>query len=150
MFNDEEAKVVTDEPRQPAVVAAPVSPSTQLDPSLSLIKDFPVIGDDGRSATFTWSQFYVDYQTAGPVNNDAAGTLIPAHVVGAKALGITDPAAGQRGAHRRVPDQGQGEAQADRRLLEHRLRHRPAADRPEPVPVERPVQGHRLRRSAAS
>ncbi len=117
----------------------------KVDPSLSLIKDFPTIGDDGRSATFVWSKYYLDYQTACPANNGAAGTLIPAHVVGAKALGITDPADRERGVDRRVQEQRQGEAQADLRLLEHRLRRRSAADRPEPVPVQRPVQGHLLR-----
>ena len=62
------------------------------DPSSALIKDFPVIGDDGRSATFKWSEFYVDYQTGNPVTEIA--TLMPAHVVAKNALKIDDPAAG--------------------------------------------------------
>ncbi len=88
-FNDQEAKTDADGNLLPS---AGVS-FDKIDPSLSLIKNFPTIGDDGRSATFVWSKFYVDYQQAGPANNSTAGTLIPAHVVGAKALKVTDPAA---------------------------------------------------------
>ena len=64
------------------------------DPSSALITEFPVIGDDGRSATFKWSEFYVDYQTGNPVTEIA--TLMPAHVVAKNALGIADPAAGNQ------------------------------------------------------
>ena len=86
-FNDEEAQ--TDDEGN-LLPSAGVS-FDKTDPSLTLIKEFPTIGDDGRSATFVWSQYYADYQLAGPINT--AGTLIPAHVVGAKALNLTDPAA---------------------------------------------------------
>jgi peptide/nickel transport system substrate-binding protein len=55
-------------------------------PGLELIKDFPEISDDGRSATFTYSQYYVDYQNTPP----AIG--VPAHITAERALGITDPA----------------------------------------------------------
>ena len=88
-FNDEEAQTDDEGNLLPSAGVA----FDKIDPSLSLIKDFPTIGDDGRSATFVWSEFYVDYQQAGPVNNGSSGTLIPAHVVGAKALNETDPAA---------------------------------------------------------
>ncbi|HRE02547.1 MAG TPA: ABC transporter substrate-binding protein, partial [Ilumatobacteraceae bacterium] len=54
--------------------------------SMALITNFPTISDDGRSATFVWDSYYVDYQTAGP------GVGVPAHVVGRLALGIDDPA----------------------------------------------------------
>ena len=64
------------------------------DPSSALITEFPVIGDDGRSATFKWSEFYVDYQTGNPVTEIA--TLMPAHVVAKNALGIADPVAGNQ------------------------------------------------------
>ena len=77
-FNDEEAKVDDEGNLLPYAGVA----FDKADPSLSLIKDFPTIGDDGRSATFVWSQYYLDYQTASPANNGAAGTCIPAHVVG--------------------------------------------------------------------
>jgi peptide/nickel transport system substrate-binding protein len=53
--------------------------------SLKLITKTPTISDDGRSLTATWDTFYVDYQTAGVFPG------VPAHVVAAKALGITDP-----------------------------------------------------------
>src|SRR6478609_261165 len=86
-FNDEEAKLDDEGNLLPSTGVA----FDKVDKSLSLIKDFPVIGDDGRSATFVWSQYYLDYQTASPANNGAAGTLIPAHVVAAAALGTTDP-----------------------------------------------------------
>ncbi len=79
-FNDEEAQQDDEGKLLPS---AGVS-FDKIDPSLSLIKDFPTIGDDGRSATFVWSEYYVDYQETGPINT--AGTMVPAHVVGAKAL----------------------------------------------------------------
>lgn len=53
--------------------------------SLQLITTFPTISEDGRSATFTWDSFYVDYLIGGP------GVGVPAHVVAQEALGIEDP-----------------------------------------------------------
>ena len=88
VFNDEEAQTDDEGNLLPSAGVA----FDKIDPSLSLIKEFPTIGDDGRSATFVWSEFYVDYQQAAPVNSGSSGTLIPAHVVGAKALKVTDPA----------------------------------------------------------
>lgn len=88
VFNDEEAQTDDEGNLLPTAGVA----FDKIDPSISLIKDYPEIGDDGRSATFTWSEFYVDYQQASPANSGNNGTLIPAHVVGAKALNITDPA----------------------------------------------------------
>ncbi|HEY5842407.1 MAG TPA: ABC transporter substrate-binding protein [Mycobacterium sp.] len=88
VFNDEKAQTDDEGNLLPTTGVA----FDQSIPSLVPIKDYPVIGDDGRSATFTWSEYYVDYQEGGPVNARTAGTLIPAHVVGQKALGITDPA----------------------------------------------------------
>jgi len=88
-FNDEEAKLDDEGNLLPSAGIA----FDKKDPSLNLIKDYPTIGDDGRSATFVWSKYFLDYQTAGPANNGAAGTLVPAHVVGAKALKVTDPEA---------------------------------------------------------
>lgn len=87
-FNDSEAQTDDEGNLLPATGVA----FDKVDPSISLIKDYPEIGDDGRSATFTWSQFYVDYQQANPADAGNNQTLIPAHVVGAKALNITDPA----------------------------------------------------------
>jgi peptide/nickel transport system substrate-binding protein len=57
-----------------------------VDQGQQLIKDFPEISEDGLSATFTYSQYYVDYQLSAP----AIG--VPAHIVAERALGITDPA----------------------------------------------------------
>src|SRR6478752_320641 len=88
-FNDEEAQLDADGKLLPSAGVA----FDQTDVSLKLIKDFPTIGDDGRSATFVWSKYYLDYQTASPANTNAAGTLIPAHVVAKKALKIDDPTA---------------------------------------------------------
>lgn len=86
-FNESEAQTDADGNLLPATGVA----FDKVDPSISLIKDYPEIGDDGRSATFTWSKFYVDYQQASPADAGNNQTLIPAHVVAAKALGITDP-----------------------------------------------------------
>ncbi len=55
-----------------------------VDQGQQLIKDFPEISDDGLSATFTYSQYYVDYQLSAP----AIG--VPAHIVAERALGLTD------------------------------------------------------------
>ncbi len=87
-FNDEEAQTDDEGNLLPTTGVS----FDKVDPSISLIKDFPEIGDDGRSATFTWSQFYVDYQQASPADGGNSLTLIPAHVVAQKALNIADPA----------------------------------------------------------
>jgi len=57
-----------------------------VDEGQKLISQFPEISDDGRSATFTYDQYYVDYQLSAP----AVG--VPAHIVAERALGLTDPA----------------------------------------------------------
>lgn len=53
-------------------------------PAASLIKEFPVIGDNGKSLTYTYSKPFADWEksllTAG----------LPAHVVGTRALGEAD------------------------------------------------------------
>ena len=54
-------------------------------PAFSLIKDFPEIGDNGKSVTYTYTKPYADWEK----NLMTAG--LPAHVVGARALGETDP-----------------------------------------------------------
>ena len=54
-------------------------------PAASLIKDFPVVGDNGKSITYTYTKPYADWEK----NLMTAG--LPAHVVGARALGETDP-----------------------------------------------------------
>ncbi|MET0965235.1 MAG: ABC transporter substrate-binding protein [Nakamurella sp.] len=89
VFNDEEAQLDDEGNLLPS---AGVS-FDKVDPSLKLITEFPVISDDNRSATFTWSKYFLDYQTASPANNGSAGTLLPAHVVGAKALAAASPEA---------------------------------------------------------
>ncbi len=92
VFNTEEAQTDDEGNLLPSAGVA----FDKVDQSLSLITEFPEISEDGLSATFKWSEFYIDYQTASPVNNGAAGTLVPSHVVAAKALNITDPAAGKQ------------------------------------------------------
>jgi peptide/nickel transport system substrate-binding protein len=55
--------------------------------SLALVKQTPTISDDNRSLTLVYSQPFADWKLdMGPVQND-----IPAHAVGMKALGISDP-----------------------------------------------------------
>ena len=68
-FNDEEAQTDDEGNLLPSAGVA----FDKTDPSLSLITDFPTIGDDGRSATFVWSEFYVDYQTGRPGQQRFAG-----------------------------------------------------------------------------
>ena len=53
-------------------------------PAFSLVKDFPVIGDNGKSVTYTYSKPFADWEK----NLMTAG--LPAHVVGTRALGETD------------------------------------------------------------
>jgi len=52
----------------------------------ALIKNFPEISEDQRSVTFTYSKPFVDYDV-----NITPG--VPAHVVGQKALGVSDATA---------------------------------------------------------
>ncbi len=51
---------------------------------LSLVKDTPEIGEDGESLTLVYTKPFADWQYDMP-------DLMPAHVVGEKALGISDP-----------------------------------------------------------
>ncbi|MGJ6980176.1 ABC transporter substrate-binding protein [Aestuariimicrobium soli] len=55
-----------------------------------LVKDFPEIGDDGKSVTYKYSSVYGDWEYA--LFSNAAG--IPAHIIGKKALGAADDQAG--------------------------------------------------------
>lgn len=57
------------------------------DPGLQLVTDVPVISEDGKSITLTYSKPFVDWEilAADPVG-------VPAHIVGKKALGIDDNA----------------------------------------------------------
>ncbi len=88
--------------------------------SLELITQVPEISEDGLAVTATWDSFYVDYQTkparrrrAGPRRRQARARH-------------RRPDRGQAGAHRRLPEQRRGRAEADRRLLEHRVRRHAA------------------------
>ena len=55
--------------------------------SLGLVKETPTIGDDNTSFTLKYTQPYADWKyDMGPVLSD-----LPAHVIGMKALGISDP-----------------------------------------------------------
>ena len=126
--------------RQPAPSAGVAFDAA--DPSSALITEFPVIGDDGRSATFKWSEFYVDYQTGNPVTEIA--TLMPAHVVAKNALGIADPVAGNQA----IIDAFQAGDKAKIKPISDFWNTGFDSDQlptnPESVPVDRPVQGHRL------
>ncbi|KFF59849.1 hypothetical protein JF66_08405 [Cryobacterium sp. MLB-32] len=50
---------------------------------LGLVHDLPVVGDDNRSITMVYSAPYADWQLVFPA-------ALPSHVVGKKALGLTD------------------------------------------------------------
>jgi peptide/nickel transport system substrate-binding protein len=55
--------------------------------SLGLVKEIPAISDDDTTLTLKYTQPYADWKyDMGPVLSD-----LPAHVVGMKALGISDP-----------------------------------------------------------
>ncbi|NNG37332.1 ABC transporter family substrate-binding protein [Nakamurella aerolata] len=60
-------------------------------PGMAAIEEMPTISEDGQSMTVKYGTFYVDWQ----LNNPWGGAL-PSHVVAAKALGATDPAAGSK------------------------------------------------------
>lgn len=60
-------------------------------PGYALIKDFPEIGDNGKSITFTFSQPFVDWEI---LLSDPTG--VPAHIVAQHALGSADAAAGKK------------------------------------------------------
>lgn len=55
----------------------------QPDTGLGLVREVPETGDDNRSATFIYSQPYVDWEIV-------LDAILPAHVVGKNALGLTD------------------------------------------------------------
>lgn len=55
----------------------------QPDTGLGLVQDVPEISDDNRSVTFVYSKPYVDWDRA-------MDAILPAHVVGKNALGVTD------------------------------------------------------------
>lgn len=59
------------------------------DTGFALIKDFPEIGDNNKSVTFTYSKPYVDWE----VNAARVTVGLPAHIVAKKALGTADPTA---------------------------------------------------------
>ncbi|MDR1635101.1 MAG: ABC transporter family substrate-binding protein [Bifidobacteriaceae bacterium] len=59
------------------------------DPAVQLIKDTPTISDDGKAVTFVYSEPFADWQY------NFFDYPLPAHVVGKRALGITDPAEAQ-------------------------------------------------------
>ncbi len=50
-----------------------------------LIKEFPTVSEDGKSLTYTYSETYADWKT------NLITPLLPAHIVGKRALGESDP-----------------------------------------------------------
>ncbi|MDR2566807.1 MAG: ABC transporter substrate-binding protein, partial [Bifidobacteriaceae bacterium] len=59
------------------------------DPAVALIQDTPTISEDGKAVTFVYSKPFADWQY------NFFDYPLPAHVVGKRALGITDPAEAQ-------------------------------------------------------
>ena len=53
---------------------------------LGLVSEQPEVGDDGRSVTLTYDQPFVDWE----LTFVSMGEMLPAHIVGKKALGIED------------------------------------------------------------
>ncbi|WP_426320249.1 ABC transporter family substrate-binding protein [Microbacterium sp. E-13] len=53
---------------------------------LGLVTEQPEIGDDGRSVTITYDEPFVDWE----LTFATMGEMLPAHIVGKKALGIDD------------------------------------------------------------
>src|SRR5690606_31236714 len=51
---------------------------------LQYVTKVPQVGDDGRSLTLAWDQYFVDWPLLLEVG-------LPAHVVAARALGLTVP-----------------------------------------------------------
>ena len=67
-------------------------------PSRSLITETPKISDDGRSITFVYSKQYADWEL------DFQAPAVPAHVVGEKALGAANAAAGKAAILKAIQD----------------------------------------------
>lgn len=67
-------------------------------PSRSLITETPKISDDGKSITFVYTKKYADWEL------DFQYPAVPAHVVGEKALGAADPAAGKAAILKAIQD----------------------------------------------
>ncbi len=61
-------------------------------PGLDQVTEVPELSDDGRTITLSYDNPYVDWQNVF----GTAGTILPAHVVAAEALGIDDPEEGKQ------------------------------------------------------
>ncbi|MGA4508899.1 ABC transporter substrate-binding protein [Propionibacteriaceae bacterium G1746] len=62
-------------------------------PSLALITEFPEVGDDNKSITYTYSKPYADWEKA-LIGGANASVNIPAHIVAKRALGEADATKG--------------------------------------------------------
>jgi peptide/nickel transport system substrate-binding protein len=68
------------------------------DPGIALITETPTISEDGKEITFVYSEPFPDWQY------NLADYGLPAHVIGKRALGITDPAEAQAAVVKAIQD----------------------------------------------
>ncbi|MDR2380815.1 MAG: ABC transporter substrate-binding protein [Bifidobacteriaceae bacterium] len=68
------------------------------DPAVAIIQETPTISEDGKAITFVYSKPFPDWQY------NFADYPLPAHVVGKRALGITDPAEAQAAVVKAIQD----------------------------------------------
>ncbi|MDR1393868.1 MAG: ABC transporter family substrate-binding protein [Bifidobacteriaceae bacterium] len=68
------------------------------DPAVAIIQDTPKISDDGKAITFVYSKPFPDWQY------NFTDYAVPSHVVGKRALGITDPVEAQNAVAKAIND----------------------------------------------
>ncbi|MCQ9385409.1 ABC transporter family substrate-binding protein [Brevibacterium moorei] len=86
-FNTKEAADATDEDGYVKKQKGKSVIFNSADPGLALIKDFPEVSADGKTATFAYSRPFADWN----INMTIQDSGLPAHIVAKKALGIDDP-----------------------------------------------------------
>ena len=74
-------------PSPPATRSTSTAPPPRPGQSLALVKATPKLSDNNQTLTLVYTQPYADWKLdMGPIARD-----LPAHVIGMKALGISDP-----------------------------------------------------------
>ena len=70
------------------------------DAGLQRIKDYPEIGDDGKTVTFTYPKSFADWE----LNLSLTDGGLPAHIIAKKALGTSDATAGDAAILKAIKD----------------------------------------------
>ena len=121
----------------------PASRSTPSSDGLTLVTQFPVISEDGLAVTIDVRRVL---RRLPDRRRSGRRPCRPTSSAG-RALGIEDPAEAKQALIDAFTNDDARGAQADRRVLEHRLRRHQPAGRSGPLPERRPVHPHGVRRA---